>query len=78
MATHEFLDPATGTVRTLVVDETAAGEHGVTHDGCTDLGTVFPSLDAWQCSNCGERGRISGAEAMRLWFTGPSLDWAGA
>lgn len=78
MARHEFLDPSTGVVHVLVIDETAAGEHGVAHAGCAELATVFPSIDAWQCSGCGRRGRIDGAEAMRLWFTQPSRDWAGA
>lgn len=78
MARHEFLDPSTGTIHELVIDETAAGEHGVTHPDCSDLAAVFPALDAWQCHECGRRGRVNGAEAMRLWFTHMPLEWAGA
>lgn len=70
MATHEFLDHSTGaagTVRALVIDETSAGEHGVRHDGCTDLAPVMPSLNVWQCTTCNLIGHIDGAWATQLW-----------
>ena len=78
MARHEFLDAASQTICELVSDETAAGEHGVAHPDCTDLATVAPAHDAWQCAGCGRAGRVNGAWAMRLWFTHMPLEWAGA
>lgn len=68
MARHDFLEPTVGDVCVLVIDETAAGEHGIEHEGCTELALAVPHLDAWQCSACGRRGRISGAWATEWWL----------
>lgn len=70
MARYDFREPATTTVDVLelVIDESAAGHHGVAHEPCPTLGDVSPALDAWQCSDCRRVGRIDGAWVMRMWF----------
>lgn len=68
MARHDFRDP-NGDLEdlVLVIDETLVGEHGVEHPGCSSLAVIAIDLDAWQCSGCGRRGRVSGAWAMERW-----------
>lgn len=79
MGRHVFTDPTTGAECTLVIDETAAGEHGVEHPGCTTLADVVVQLDAWWCSDGDHHGRVDGAWATERWREDMrAADWAGA
>lgn len=67
MARHDFRDPVTGVDLVLVIDDTLAGEHGIEHPGCSSLAVIAIDLDAWQCTTCGAKGRVSGRWAMERW-----------
>ncbi len=58
---HEFLDPLSGQMVTLVIGPTVMTT-GVRHN-CDTLAQVFPELDSASCSSCHWQARISGA-----WF----------
>ena len=68
---HVFLDPIAGIERLLVITPGEGrpydGRHGVEHAGCERLADVHPELDAFSCTACHVRGRISGAWFMDLW-----------
>lgn len=79
MGNYPFTDPSSGAECVLVIDATAAGEHGVEHPGCSTLADVVPQLDAWYCPDHDHQGRISGAWATERWQQDTAgADWVGA
>lgn len=78
MGRHIFTDPSSGDECTLVVDESAAGEHGVEHPGCTELAYLSTILGEWTCAD-GHHGRVDGAWVLDRWRDDMRLaDWTGA
>jgi hypothetical protein len=68
-----FTDPISGQGRELVIPPgghlhpgPGHGKIGVAHPGCPALAGLALDLDAWQCRDCGETGRVSGAWAADM------------
>ena len=78
MGRHAFTDPSSGADCRLVIDETAAGEHGVEHPDCTAVAQLV--LDGqWWCHDCNRLGRAPQPWAAERWHEDMrAADWAGA